>query len=267
MLTLEERALKVRKNIISMLEKAGSGHPGSSLSVTDILVSLYDQITIDPQNPKWEDRDRVILSKGHAAPALYAILAEIGFFDEKEFNKLRKLGGKLQGHPDMNKTPGVDACTGSLGQGISTAVGVALAGRVQKKEYHVYAILGDGELQEGIVWEAIMAAAHYKLDNLTLIIDHNGLQIDGENAEIMSLGNLKDKFLANGYKVIETDGHNIEELQEAYKRPTQGKPKCIIAKTVKGKGVSYMENKVEWHGAVVSKENATIALEELGGVK
>lgn len=264
---LEITSKRIRKSIITMLAEAGSGHPGGSLSVTDILVTLYDYIKINPENPKWEDRDRVVLSKGHAAPALYAVLADKGFYDSKEFSKLRKLGGKLQGHPDMNKTPGVDVCTGTLGNGFSTAIGMALAGKVQKKEYHVYAILGDGELQEGVIWEAAMAAAHYKLENLTVILDHNGMQIDGLNDEVMTLGNVRAKFEAFGYEVIELDGHNIGELQEAYKIKTLNKPVCIIANTQKGKGISFMEGKVEWHGNAINQETYQLAMAELEGGK
>lgn len=263
---LSQSAREVRKDIIRMLEMAGSGHPGGSLSVTDILVSLYDYMKVDSSNPNWEDRDRVILSKGHAAPALYAVLASKGFFSEDEYKKLRKLGGKLQGHPDMNKTPGVDACTGSLGQGMSTAIGVALAGKYQKKSYKVYSILGDGELNEGIVWEAAASAAHFGLDNLTVIVDWNGLQIDGPNEKIMNMGDIASKFKSFGFKVYEVDGHNMEELRQSYEVMTDGKPKCIVAKTIKGKGVSFMEGKVEWHGSPVSRELAEKALNDLEGV-
>lgn len=261
---LEKTSNRVRKNIITMLHKAGSGHPGGSLSVTDILVALYDQIRIDPRNPKWEDRDRVILSKGHAAPALYAVLEEKEFFEAKEFDRLRKLGGKLQGHPDMNKTPGIDACTGSLGNGASIAVGIAMAGKLQKKDYRVYAILGDGELQEGIVWEAAAAAAHFRLNNLTIIIDYNGLQIDGSNDAVMALGNIRSRYEALGYRVLEVDGHDIGQLQKALPVQEQEAPVCIIARTVKGKGVSFMEDRVEWHGQAISKELYDAALRELG---
>ena len=268
MSTVEELKItsnRIRKSIITMLAKAGSGHPGGSLSVTDILVTLYDQIKVNSKDPKWEDRDRVVLSKGHAAPALYAVLEDQGFFDQEEFSKLRKLGGKLQGHPDMNKTPGVDVCTGTLGNGFSTAIGIALAGKVQNKDYHVYAILGDGELQEGVVWEAAMSAAHYKLNNLTVILDHNRMQIDGLNDEVMNLGNVKGKFEAFGYEVLEVDGHNIEELQKAYKVKSLDKPICIIANTLKGKGISFMEDKVEWHGNAVNQETYKLAMAELEG--
>lgn len=259
----ETEALQVRRDIVTMLYEAGSGHPGGSLSITEILVSLYHHISIRPKEPEWEDRDRVIISKGHAAPAIYAVLAEHGYFLKDEFKRLRKLGGKLQGHPDMNKTPGIDACSGSLGQGFSTSIGIALAGRVLKKDYHVYVILGDGELQEGIVWEAAMAAAHYKLDNLTMIIDCNGLQIDGATDSVMSLGDLPAKMRAFGMDVEEVDGHDMEALDRIWKEKPGGKPKCVIARTTKGKGISFMEGKAEWHGKAISKEEYEAAMKEL----
>lgn len=239
---MEEEALAVRRDIVEMLYRAGSGHPGGSLSVTDILVCLYNRIRVDAEHPDMEDRDRVVLSKGHAAPALYAVLAEHGFFSKEVFKRLRRLGGMLQGHPDMNKTPGVDVCTGSLGLGVSTACGIALAGKVRKKDYRVYAVLGDGELQEGIVWEAMAAAVHHKLDNLTVIVDLNGLQIDGPVEKVMGSGNLKGKFLDYGFKVAEVDGHDFEALDAAIALRADSVPVCILAKTVKGKGVSFMEN-------------------------
>ena len=262
---MEEEALAVRRDIIEMLYQAGSGHPGGSLSVTDILVCLYNRIRVDEKQPDMEDRDRVVLSKGHAAPALYAVLAEHGFFSKDAFKRLRKLGGMLQGHPDMNKTPGVDVCTGSLGLGVSTACGIALAGKVRKKDYHVYAILGDGELQEGIVWEAMTAAVHHKLDNMTVIVDLNGLQIDGPVEKVMGLGNLKGKFLDYGFKVVEADGHDFAALDAAIAVRENGVPVCILAKTVKGKGVSFMENQAGWHGQKVSEDDYKTAMEELKG--
>lgn len=260
---MEEEALAVRRDIVEMLYQAGSGHPGGSLSVTDILVCLYNRIRTEAAQPDMEDRDRVVLSKGHAAPALYAVLAEHGFFSKDQFKRLRKLGGMLQGHPDMNKTPGVDVCTGSLGLGVSTACGIALAGKVRKKDYHVYAILGDGELQEGIVWEAMTAAVHHKLDNLTVIVDLNGLQIDGPVETVMSLGNLRGRFESYGFKVVEADGHDFASLDEAISVRKEGVPVCILAKTLKGKGISFMENQVGWHGQKVSEADYAAAMEEL----
>ena len=262
---MEEEALAVRRDIIEMLYQAGSGHPGGSLSVTDILVCLYNRIRVEAAHPDLEDRDRVVLSKGHAAPALYAVLAEHGFFSKEAFKRLRKLGGVLQGHPDMNKTPGVDVCTGSLGLGVSTACGIALAGKVRKKDYRVYAVLGDGELQEGIVWEAMAAAVHHKLDNLTVIVDLNGLQIDGPVEKVMGSGNLKGKFLDYGFKVTEVDGHDFEALDAAIALKEDGVPVCILAKTIKGKGVSFMENQAGWHGQKVSEDDYKTAMEELKG--
>ncbi len=259
----EAEALLVRRDIVTMLHSAGSGHPGGSLSITEILVSLYHHISVRPDEPDWEDRDRVVISKGHAAPAIYAVLAEHGYFLKDEFKRLRKLGGKLQGHPDMNKTPGIDACSGSLGQGFSTSIGMALAARVLKKDYHVYAILGDGELQEGIVWEAALAAAHYKLDNLTMIIDYNGLQIDGATDSVMSLGDLPGKMRAFGFEVKEVDGHDMEALDRIWKEAPNGKPVCVIARTTKGKGISFMEGKAEWHGKAITQEEYEAAMKEL----
>ena len=232
---------------------------------TDILVCLYNRIRVEAAHPDLEDRDRVVLSKGHAAPALYAVLAEHGFFSKESFKRLRKLGGVLQGHPDMNKTPGVDVCTGSLGLGVSTACGIALAGKVRKKDYRVYAVLGDGELQEGIVWEAMAAAVHHKLDNLTVIVDLNGLQIDGPVEKVMGSGNLKGKFLDYGFKVTEVDGHDFEALDAAIALKEDGVPVCILAKTIKGKGVSFMENQAGWHGQKVSEDDYKTAMEELKG--
>lgn len=256
----------VRKNIIEMLYESKSGHPGGSLSCADILTYLYyEKMNIDVSNPKWEQRDRFVLSKGHAAPALYSVLAEKGFFSKEELKTLRKTGGLLQGHPDSKHVPGVDVSTGSLGQGISNAVGMALGLKAQNNNARVYAILGDGELQEGIVWEASMAAAHYKLDNLVAIVDFNGLQIDGKNEEVMGINPLDEKFRGFGFNVIECDGHDYEELDKAFRNAeeTKGKPTVIIAKTVKGKGVSFMENQAGWHGQAPNKEQSEQAIMEI----
>jgi len=263
---VEEKARRIRENIISMLGQAGSGHTGGSLSAADIVACLYFwEMNLDPQRPHWPDRDRFVLSKGHAAPVLYAALAEKGFFPEEWLQTLRKLGSPLQGHPDMRKLAGVEASTGSLGQGISWAVGMALAARLDKKSYRVYALLGDGELEEGMVWEATMAAAHYKLDNLVLIIDYNGLQIDGPISEVMSPEPIGEKFAAFGCHVVEIDGHNIAEIMAALNaaRQTKGCPTAIVARTTKGKGCSFMENRVEWHGVAPKPDEVERALAEL----
>lgn len=249
-----------------MLCESKSGHPGGSLSCADILTYLYyEKMNIDVSNPKWEQRDRFVLSKGHAAPALYSVLAEKGFFPKEELKTLRKTGGLLQGHPDSKHVPGVDVSTGSLGQGISNAVGMALGLKAQNNNARVYAVLGDGELQEGLVWEASMAAAHYKLDNLVAIVDFNGLQIDGKNEEVMGISPLDEKFRGFGFNVIECDGHDYEELDKAFKNAeeTKGKPTVIIAKTVKGKGVSFMENQAGWHGQAPNKEQTEQAITEI----
>jgi len=265
---LKKICTQVRRDIINMTAAAGSGHPGGSLSCTEMLVALYyDVMNVDPKNPQDPQRDRLSLSKGHAAPALYAVLGEKGFFSTEEFKNFRQLHSILQGHPDAKKCPGVDVSTGSLGQGISIAVGMALGAKATKNPAKVYAICGDGELQEGLVWEASMAAAHYGLDNLTVLVDNNGLQIDGSNDQVMGLGDLNAKFTAFGYHVIELDdGNDIEKVLEALHAPTvPGKPKCILAHTVKGKGVSYMENQVGWHGKAPSEQERLIALKELEG--
>lgn len=264
---LRNKALKVRSHIIRMIAEAGSGHPGGSLSATDVLVSLYFKVmNLDPSRPDWPDRDRFVLGKGHACPALYAVLAERGFFGVEELLTLRKLGSRLQGHPDAKKTPGVEASTGSLGQGLSIACGMALAGKIDRKSYRVYALLGDGEIQEGQVWEAAMAASHYRLDNLTAILDHNGLQIDGRVEEVMSVEPVQDKWKAFGWHVLTVDGHSFEDILEGFKkaRTLKGRPTMVIAKTVKGKGVPFMENAVEWHGTAPTREQAAEALELLG---
>jgi len=268
MTIVQDKACQIRQDIIQMLVPAKSGHPGGSLSAADILAVLYfHEMQIDPENPKWAERDRFVLSKGHAAPVLYAALAERGYFPREELLHLRQTGHFLQGHPDMKKVPGVDMSTGSLGQGISAAGGMALAGKIDQKGYRVYCLLGDGELAEGLVWEAAMAAAHYKLDNLVAILDYNGLQIDGPNAEIMNSAPVADKWEAFGWHVIEVDGHDVEALIQALEeaKRVKGMPTMIIARTVKGKGVSFMENQVGWHGNAPSPEQAQIALAELKG--
>ncbi len=265
---LEIIANDIRKDIITMLAQAGSGHPGGSLSAADILAALYfKEMNVDSSKPEWEDRDRFVLSKGHAAPVLYATLAKKGYFPKEELLKLRKIDSMLQGHPDMKDTPGVDMSTGSLGQGFSASCGMAIAGKIDKKNYRVYTLLGDGELQEGIVWEAAMLASHYKLDNLTAIIDNNGLQIDGRNDEILSVEPIADKFKAFGWNVLEIDGHSIESILDSFEKSRKQKsmPTVIIAKTIKGKGVSFMEDKVNWHGNAPKEEEKIQALKELGG--
>lgn len=265
---LQEIAQKLRVHVIKAVYHAGSGHPGGSLSAADILSTLYfDEMNIDPQKPKMADRDCFVLSKGHAAPVLYAALGERGFFPVEEMYTLRKLGSPFQGHPNMHKVAGVEMSTGSLGQGVSVAVGMALAGKIDGSKKRVYTLLGDGELQEGIVWEAAMAASHYKLNNLVVIVDWNGLQIDGFNKDVMTVTPIDEKFKAFGFNVIEADGHNIEELKKAFKGAREYKdgPTVIVAKTVKGKGVSFMENEGGWHGKAPSEDEAKLAVKELGG--
>ena len=265
---LHEITKVIRKDIVSMICKSKSGHPGGSLSAVDILTALYfDQMNIDPTNPKMEDRDRFVLSKGHAAPALYAILAERGYFDKEELNNLRKLGSMLQGHPDMKKVPGVEMSTGSLGQGFSVACGMAMAAKLDNAPWNVYALLGDGEVQEGIIWEAAMSAAHYKLDNMIAFLDYNGLQIDGEVESVMGISPIEEKFKTFGWNVITIDGHDFDQIFAALDmaKDTIDKPTMIIAKTIKGKGVSFMENQAGWHGNAPSAEQLEQALSELGG--
>lgn len=260
------KARQIRRNIIKMLGQAGSGHTGGSLSASDIAACLYFwEMNIDPAKPDWTERDRFVLSKGHAAPVLYAVLAEKGFFPTDNLTQLRKLGSPLQGHPDMRKVPGVEASTGSLGQGISWAVGMALAGKMDKQTYRVYTLLGDGEIEEGMVWEAAMAAAHYKLDNLMAFVDHNGLQIDGRVQEVMSPLPIPDKFRAFGWEVLEIDGHDHKQIMEAlnFARTVKGKPTAVIAHTIKGKGCSFMEDRVEWHGVAPKPDEVEKALAEL----
>lgn len=265
---LAAKACKIRQDIISMLSEAKSGHPGGALSATDIVTTLYfHEMKVDPQNPKWPDRDRFVLSKGHAAPVLYAALAEKGFFPVDELMTLRKLGSRLQGHPSMKHLPGVDMSTGSLGQGLSVANGMALAGKLDGRDYRVYVVLGDGETQEGQVWEAAMAAAHYKLDNVVAFLDHNGLQIDGPTREVMSPEPVVEKWQAFGWHVEEINGHNLSEIITALEKAKEvkGKPTIIVANTVKGRGVSFMENQVGWHGNAPNAEQTSLALRELGG--
>ncbi|HHT9137146.1 MAG TPA: transketolase [Candidatus Wunengus sp. YC60] len=264
--SLEERAMVIRRHVVRMLAKAGSGHPGSSLSTVDLLVALfYNKLRHNPQQPAWPDRDRFVLSKGHACPALYAVLAENGYFGVDKLDTLRQFGSILQGHPSMKITPGIEISGGSLGQGLSVGLGIALAGKLDKKDYRTYVMLGDGELAEGQVWEAAMAASHYKADNLCAIIDQNGLQIDGFIHEIMSSYPIPDKWRGFGWHVIEIDGHNYKAILSAYDEAEKikGKPTVIVAKTIKGKGVSFMENQVDWHGKSPSKEEAERALAEL----
>lgn len=263
---LKIAACKVRLGIIDGVYAAKSGHPGGSLSAADVLTYLYfKHMNIDPQNPRWEKRDRFVLSKGHAAPALYSVLANRGFFPVDELKTLRHIGSRLQGHPNMNLTPGVDMSTGSLGQGISVAVGMALAGKVAGKNYRVYSILGDGEVAEGQVWEAMMAANKYHLDNLCACVDVNGLQIDGETKDVMPTEPLDKKFESFGWHVIKIDGHDFDQIEAAYKEAeqTKGQPTMILAKTIKGKGVSFMENNAGWHGKAPNDEQWAQAKAEL----
>ena len=266
---LQSTCRQVRRDIITMVAKAGAGHPGGSLSCTETLVALYFDVMkgIDPKDDKNPNRDRFVLSKGHAAPALYGTLCERGYFGREEFEHFRQLHGILQGHPDVKKCPGVDASTGSLGQGIAIAVGMALGAKKTGNPAHVYTIIGDGESDEGLVWEASMAAAHYKLDNLTVILDYNGLQIDGSNDQVMSLGNIRAKAEAFGYDVIEVaDGNDMQQVLDALHAPAcPGKPRYILMHTLKGKGVSYMEGQVGWHGKAPNQELAEQALKELEG--
>ncbi len=265
---LNRIANEIRKSIILSIHAAASGHPGGSLSSADILTALYFyKMKVDPRNPKMNDRDRFILSKGHAAPALYATLAEKGFFPKEELLKLRHIDAMLQGHPDMKGIPGIEMSTGSLGQGFSASVGMALASKLDQIENKIYVLLGDGEVQEGIIWEAAMAAAHYKLDHLTAILDYNGLQIDGTNDEVMRIHPIADKWKSFGWHVLSIDGHNMEQIIEALDVADNIKdqPTIIIAKTVKGKGVSFMENQVGWHGNAPKTEEVKQALMELGG--
>ena len=264
---LQQQAAKIRRNIIDEVHAAKSGHPGGSLSITDVMTYLYfAEMKVDPKNPADPDRDRLVLSKGHTAPALYATLAEKGFFPREELLKLRKLDSFLQGHPDMKHTPGVDMTTGSLGLGISAACGMALAAKIQNKDYRTYAIVGDGESEEGQVWEAAMFAAHYKLDNFCLVIDWNGLQIDGPVEKVMNPTPHDKKLEAFGFHVIVADGHDFDAIEAAFNeaKTVKGQPTAIIFKTVKGKGVSFMENQVGWHGSAPNDEQYATAIAEIG---
>jgi transketolase len=260
-------ALDVRRNVLTMTTAAGSGHPGGSMSATDILVSLYFNVMRhDPGNPEWPNRDRFVLSKGHAAPALYAVLAECGYFSKKLLPSLRKLGSPLQGHPDMKRLPGIEMSTGSLGQGLSAALGMAMGGRLDGKKYKVYCLIGDGESQEGQIWEAAMAAHHNTVDNLVVVMDENRLQIDGSTDEIMNVSNQRARWKAFGWDVKVIDGHDFEAIIKALRaRREHGKPRMIIAQTVKGKGVEFMENQLKYHGAPLSKDEMKKALKELEG--
>ena len=265
---LKQHATNVRRHILTEVHAAQSGHPGGSLGYADIVTTLYfDEMDIHEGNVNSIDRDRFVLSKGHASPLLYGVLCEKGFFPEEELLTFRHLNSSLQGHPNMNYLPGVDMSTGSLGQGVSTAVGMAMANQLDGKPYRVYTLLGDGECQEGQVWEASMAAGHYKLDNLCLIVDHNGLQIDGEVAKVMNVDPLEDKFKAFNFHVIKINGNDFDEIKAAFKeaRETKGMPTAIIAITTKGKGVSFMENQAGWHGIAPNDEQYEQAMKELGG--
>lgn len=254
---LKQIANDVRKGIIEAVYSGKSGHPGGSLSITDIMTVLYfNEMNINPEQPKDENRDRLVLSKGHCAPALYSTLARRGFFGIEELKTLRNIESRLQGHPDMKNIPGVDMTTGSLGQGLSAANGMAIAGKLDNKDYRVYCILGDGEIEEGQIWEAAMASSKYKLDNLCVIVDNNNLQIDGTIEEVMSSYPIDEKFKSFGFQIINIDGHDIDEIMKAFEvaKNVKGKPTCIIAKTIKGKGVSFMENQVGWHGKAPNEE-------------
>lgn len=265
-LELQKIANEVRKGIIASTHSAKAGHPGGSLSAADIFTFLYfEEMNVDPKNPQWADRDRFVLSKGHTAPGLYAALAHKGFFPVEDLLTLRKVGSYLQGHPSMKSVPGVDMSTGSLGQGISTAVGMALAGKLDQKDYRVYTVLGDGEIQEGQVWEAAMLAGHKKLDNLVAVVDNNGLQIDGDVSEVCSPYPIDEKFAAFGWNVINIDAHDFDAIRAAFNeaKTTKGQPTVIIVKSIKGKGVSFMENEVSWHGVAPNDEQYEKAMAEL----
>jgi len=265
---LEKIAANIRTGIIKAISAAGSGHPGGSLSAADIVTVLYfHEMNIDPKNPRMKNRDKFVLSKGHAAPLLYAALAEKGFFPKEDILTLRKINSKFQGHPDSKKLPGIETSTGSLGQGFSMSVGMALAGRVDNNDGRVYVLLGDGELQEGLVWEAAMSAGHYGLDNMVAIVDWNGLQIDGRNNDVMTVEPVADKFAAFGWNVLQIDGHNYAEIIGALARARsyKGKPTAIIAKTHKGKGVAFMEDEAGWHGKAPDPDQTAQAIKEIGG--
>ena len=265
---LKSISKEIRKDIVKMLTESASGHPGGSLSATDIMTVLFfKEMNLDPNNEKDPNRDRFVLSKGHAAPVLYSALARRGYFPVEELSTLRKFKSRLQGHPSIQYLPGIDMSTGSLGQGVSAAVGMALAGKIDENDYRVYTLLGDGELEEGQVWEAAMCAAHYKLNNLTAFIDFNGLQIDGDITKVMNPCPIDKKFEAVGWNVLVIDGHNYEEIIDAIEKAKEckDKPTAVVCNTVKGKGVSFMENQAAWHGTAPSKEQCETALKELGG--
>ena len=265
-LELEKMANEIRKDIVTAVHSAKSGHPGGSLSSADIFTYLYfEEMNVDPANPKWEDRDRFVLSKGHVAPGLYSTLAEKGYFPKEDLKTLRHTGSYLQGHPDMKHIPGIDMSSGSLGQGVSVAVGMAAAGKYDKKDYRVYTLTGDGEIQEGQIWEAAMWAGHRKLDNLVVIVDNNNLQIDGSVEDVCSPYPIDKKFEAFNFHVINIDGNDFDQIRVAFKeaRETKGMPTAIIAKTVKGKGVSFMENAAGWHGKAPNDEEYEIAMADL----
>lgn len=263
---LQNTALNIRKNILEMIYTASSGHPGGALSCADILTALYfSEMKVDRNNLKDENRDRFVLSKGHASAALYATLAEKGFIPKEDLLGFRNINSTLQGHPDMKKISGVDMSTGSLGQGLSVANGMAMAGKLDNKTYRVYCLMGDGEIEEGQIWEAAMTASHYQLDNLCAIVDNNNLQIDGKVTEVMNVHPIDEKFKSFGFHVINIDGNKIDEILNAFTeaRTIKGKPTAIIAKTIKGKGISFMENQVGWHGKAPSKEEYETAIQEL----
>ena len=265
-LELEKMANEIRKDIVTAVHSAKSGHPGGSRSSADIFTYLYfEEMNVDPANPKWEDRDRFVLSKGHVAPGLYSTLAEKGYFPKEDLKTLRHTGSYLQGHPDMKHIPGIDMSSGSLGQGVSVAVGMAAAGKYDKKDYRVYTLTGDGEIQEGQIWEAAMWAGHRKLDNLVVIVDNNNLQIDGSVEDVCSPYPIDKKFEAFNFHVINIDGNDFDQIRAAFKeaRETKGMPTAIIAKTVKGKGVSFMENAAGWHGKAPNDEEYEIAMADL----
>ena len=265
-LELEKMANEIRKDIVTAVHSAKSGHPGGSLSSADIFTYLYfEEMNVDPANPKWEDRDRFVLSKGHVAPGLYSTLAEKGYFPKEDLKTLRHTGSYLQGHPDMKHIPGIDMSSGSLGQGVSVAVGMAAAGKYDKKDYRVYTLTGDGEIQEGQIWEAAMWAGHRKLDNLVVIVDNNNLQIDGSVEDVCSPYPIDKKFEAFNFHVINIDGNDFDQIRAAFKeaRETKGMPTAIIAKTVKGKCVSFMENAAGWHGKAPNDEEYEIAMADL----
>lgn len=269
---LKQIAIELRKSAVTMIYEAQSGHPGGALSAADIVTALYfKEMNIDPKNPKWEDRDRFVLSKGHVCPILYAALGKLGYFPEEYLHKLRQEGSILQGHPDMKKCPGIDISTGSLGQGLSCAVGMAIAGKRDHKDYRVFAMVGDGECDEGQIWEAVMTGYKYNLDNLVVFVDNNRLQLDGTCEEVMPNIDLGKRFEAFGYEVFYIDGHNMEEIVatlDKIRASHNGLPKAVIANTVKGRGVSFMENQVGWHGVAPNDEQYKQAMEELeGGLK